>query len=812
MERPAVFYCLALAVGLVLGERFPGQLAVLLAVTLSAGLFLFFRKKGPVPATLAAAFAFVVLGYVSIQPWVAPVLPDHHIRNRAETATGAITGRVTGLPYRSGKRIRFLMEVEAFNQQAVCGNLRVSAVGSGVKIHSGDRLQFRARVKSIRNFNNPGAFDYRRYLMLQKVWATAWVRAEKIKVLKSDRPITFKTRIARVRADLSGWITATVPTRAGSVLKALVTGDRSGIERSQREQFNRLGIGHLLAISGLHIGIIAAACFSCFHRLMRCIPWLQRTGRARQTAGLLTIAPVVAYGLLAGMSPATQRAVIMVVVFLLTVILDRQPDSLNTLAVAGLGILVLHPPALFSVSFQLSFTAVFTIIYGLACLPARWRKPMDAAEGMRWPARLIENSATFGWVSLLAILGTLPLSMHYFNQVSRVGLFTNCIYIPVIGFLTVPLALAGTILSRALDLAEYLSGFSWVAVHTVTLNWFEVALAFSLLTLGLRSLKSLTETGPLSVQQAGPLHPVRSGRFVLIGLAAVGMLLAGDIAYWLYHRFWHRDLRVTCIDVRQGSAALVEFPGGTTMLVDGGGYTDNAIFDMGARVVAPFLWSRKIRTVDILVLSHPNSDHLNGLLYIADRFRVGEIWTNGERAPTAGFRRLMAIVKERQIKHPNFSDLPSHMSIGGATVTRLYPRRDFLERATAETWRRTNNNSLVVRVALDGSAFLFAGDLMRRAEAELVTLAGDKLKSPVLFVPHHGSKSSSSMPFIRAVKPEVAVISAGQGNRYRFPSKAVLERYAAAGSRVYRTDRDGAIMIRARGGRLEIETAVKTAE
>lgn len=830
LERPAAFFCLALAAGLILGEQFPGHLVPLLLVAAATAVFLRLQAPGAMQTWFASAGALLILGYLSIQPWAAPCFPNSHIQHQADGPAGVITGRVSDLPQRFGKRTRFLLAAESFDGKKTIGSLRVSTVGMLPEIACGDRLQFRARIKAIRNFNNPGAFDYRRYLRLQGVWATAWVPADRIRMLAKNPVATMGTRLVRVRAALSRWITKTLPGREGRITTALVTGDRSGITPYLRQQFNRLGIGHLLAISGLHIGIIATVSFGCLYWLARRTTCLVNRGRARQAAALLSLGPVMAYGLIAGFSPSTQRAVIMVSVYLLTLILDRQQDALNTLAAAALIILVLHPPAMFSVSFQLSFTAVFFILYGLTCLPGRWLQPMGPLENSRLPARVGATIATFFWVSFFAILGTLPLSMHYFNQVSCIGMLTNCIYIPLVGFITVPLALtasilfplsilvagkllqaAGFVMARSLELADWLNRLEGISVHTVSLNWFEVGCALGLMVLVLQWLK-LKVGNPFSgFGRDGQAQPDRFLKSVRVGFVAVSLLLIGDALYWLQYRFWHRDLRVTCIDVRQGSAALLEFPGGQTMLIDGGGYTDNALFDIGARVVAPFLWERKILTVDTLVLTHPNSDHLNGLLYIAEHFNVRQVWTNGQSAPTRGYRRFMQIIEARKTVKPTYADLPVEVAIGGVRVTRLYPVQDFLERSRTDTWRRSNNNSIVLKAALDGVSFLFAGDIMRMAEKELVHLAPNRLASTVLFVPHHGSKSSSSMPFVSAVDPDIAAISAGRNNRFRFPSKTVLKRLETIGCRVYRTDIDGAITFSTRGGKLRVETHVNLA-
>ncbi len=829
LERPAVFFFSALAAGLTIGSLFPGYLYTALTGVAVAVAIARFCISGLLRPLFLTAVGMAAAGYLSLQPWVAPSLPPTHIRYSTDGPRGVLTGRVAGSLERRNSRTRFVLEVDSFNLRPAGGRLRVTATGDLPAVKNGDRIQFKARVKSIRNFNNPGAFDYRRYLAFKRVWASTWVRGDRVRVLERSPSFSFEKSLEQLRSALSEWITGTLGLPEGSIITALVTGDRSGISPALREQFNRLGIGHLLAISGLHVGIIAAVSFWGFNLVCRRVGFLLNAGLACRAAALLTIVPVVAYGLIAGMSPSTQRAVIMVAVYLFTILLEREQDSINTLAAAALIIIVVHPPALFSVSFQLSFTAVFAIIYGLGCLPARWLNPLGPpgsgkAWGLEW---FFGKLAAFFWVSFFAIAGTLPLSMHYFNQVSYIGILTNFIYIPVIGFVTVPLALAATVLfpfssavagwflkaaaiplAGVMELAGYLSGFKWIAAHTVTPNLFEMLCYYSLLVILLRQLKLAGESADSAAGPAGHVQAERMKIILFRCLVSVLLITAGDAIYWLNHRVWHGDLRVTCLDVRQGSSALLEFPGGKTMLIDGGGYSDNSIFDMGARVVAPFLWHKKILTVDTLVLSHPNSDHLNGLLYIAEKFNVSEIWTNAETADTAGYRKLMKIVREEKIKNPAYKALPRVSTIGGVVVSLLYPPEDFLKKRRTESWRNSNNNSMILKVEFDGVAILFTGDITKRAEGELVRMAGERLKSTVLFAPHHGSNSSSSKGFLQSVEPAIAVISAGRGNRYGFPHKTVLERYQAVGSRIYRTDQLGAIAMTTRGRKLWIKTAV----
>jgi competence protein ComEC len=222
-------------------------------------------------------------------------------------------------------------------------------------------------------------------------------------------------------------------------------------------------------------------------------------------------------------------------------------------------------------------------------------------------------------------------------------------------------------------------------------------------------------------------------------------------------------------------------------------------------VLAPFLWRKKIRTIDTLVLSHPNSDHLNGLIFIARHFNVKTIWTNNETRSTLGYKHLKNIIAQKQINLPDFKRMPRQQLINGIEFCFLYPPADFLAQKASQKWRKSNNNSLVVKVSFGDISFLFAGDIMAEAEKELVELAGADLGCDVLLVPHHGSRTSSSQAFLSSVEPNVAVFSAGWKNRFRFPHPTVLTAYENIGCRIFRTDQNGAIMIKTDGNRLTVE-------
>ena len=287
-------------------------------------------------------------------------------------------------------------------------------------------------------------------------------------------------------------------------------------------------------------------------------------------------------------------------------------------------------------------------------------------------------------------------------------------------------------------------------------------------------------------------------------LVVLAVVVVADVGYWVSERYGRNELRMTVIDVGQGSSALMELPRGSCILIDGGGFYDNR-FDVGAWVVGPFLWKRKIATVEILVLSHPDSDHLNGLLFIARHFNVREVWMNQEHPGTKPYRDFLEIVSEKDIRLVGRRDLVGPRMINGVRFQVLYPPVDFLERKAEDGWRTRNNNSLVLKACFQNVSFLLPGDIEDEAEKELTSLACTTLKSNVLSVPHHGSQGSSTAEFLKCVAPDIGVISSGWKNIFGFPHHKTIKRYQAQGCRIFRTDRHGAIVITTDGTNISVK-------
>ena len=850
-HRPVIPLTVALMVGIALGAAVPGFGLWALGVTAVCGAAVARCLVRRTPASISPLLLYTALGYLSLQPWVDPRFPEDHISRFLDSGPWRIVGVVDARPLEFESRTKFVLQVERLENDRerihVTGRLRVTVTGDGSMVDQGDRVGIRSRIRPIRNFNNPGGFDFKRSMAYREIWGSAFADGKDLRLLEKEAEAGWLGWIDRLRSALARLIDTAGLGPEAAVLKALVMGDQSAISPEIRQAFTRTGTSHILAISGLNITIVASVAFALFRLLLSWVPFALRHAWVRKGAALLSLVPITLYALVAGFSPSTQRALLMVAIFLIALLVERETDLMNTLAVAALGILVIQPASLFSISFQLSFAAVVSIVYGLQRVKAVRSSAPPGDDG--WAAKLRRGLLVFFGVSLIATWGTLPLGMYYFNIVSCIGLLANCAAIPLMGYLVVVVGLAGAllaplstpaavacfqisgfVLSKSIALMELMAALPYAAVRTVSPSAAEMALFYLMSWAALylatgRKTEIDSHAGAASPHPGSPhavpgrprgffVQAIRHGRSSRKAAAAVLVLCligaGADAAYWIYQRLGRQDLRVTLIDVGQGSAVLLELPGGATALVDGGGVADLTAFDVGAHVVAPFLWRRKIATVDTLILTHPNSDHLNGLLFIAANFHVGSLWTNGESRPLPGYEGLMRTAREHGVAVPRFEKIPRYSTINAAHLEVLYPPDDFLVRRQVDRWRGDeNNNSLVTRVALGDVSVLIPGDIMRPAEKELVALAGDRLKSTVLIAPHHGSRTSSSDEFLAAVGPQAVFISCADRPGSGLPHPQTLDRYAAHTASIYRTDRNGAIQLTTDGRRYRIEPTVE---
>jgi len=763
-----------------------------LAASVVLILLLYFMKSRF--SALALIPLFFSLGSLFITPYATPELTASHILNmvrqdpQAQRAGSLIEGRVEAIES-TGRRTKLWLDTDGFmdktGRKSVSGLVLLS-INARVELLPGDRVRLLAMLGEPHTFGNPGEFDYRQWLKRRGVLVTGYVKSARLieRLEEGGGPAAF---IHRARTEIARFIDSS-GARYPEPLKALVISGQGGIDRALREAFAATGTAHILSISGLHVGMVAAfsywAAFFLFRRSERALLALN----ARKTAIILAAVPTVIYALLAGLPLPTQRAVVMALAFIASFAIGRGKDHLNTLSLAGLVILAANPVSVWDVSFQLSFGAMASIIILVPRFKLLFGAAFESEEKDKGAKKAIlsffkKRILPLLLVTIAAGVGTSPILAYHFHRVSLAGLAANLVAVPLAG-VAVPSLLVS---SALIPVSEALA---WLTL-------FPADMAFSLIAGAVTLFASIPYA---SLWVAPPaLHEVvlyyllifsgaHLGRARIYRYAAPASAMLLVALPWAMHlKEAPAVLRVTCLSVGQGDSAFVELPGGKTMLIDGGG-TNNPDFDTGERVVAPFLRSKGVKRIDYMVLSHAQQDHMGGLLFVARNMEVGEFWWNGE----GDLGRLGAALDANGVVKRTVNSSTGTAKAGNAEI-------EFLN-SSGGADLDTNDNSLVMKVSFGERSFLFTGDIGEKAEK---LLAGKDVRADVLKAPHHGSKYSSTADFLSAVRPSTVVISAGRLNSFGFPHREALERYRDAGAEVLRTDTMGAVIIETDGKGLQ---------
>jgi len=715
-----------------------------------------------------------------------------------------------------------------------------------LQLRCGDAIQIAMRLRAPERYRDPGAWQYADYLLDQGIAATANVPATRVQSLAQTSPPPFRATLqcrifaaqSWAAARLLGYTRSTpnrrlpvllrlTPDDAG-MLNAMLFGDRSRLTHALRLGFERTGSFHLFVVSGMHVALLAGLLFWIARR-MRLHAWL---------ATLLTLALTYAYALLTGFGVPVQRALLMTAIFLLARLLSRERNTLNALGAAALSVLVWSPRALFEASFQMTFLAIVAIA-GIAmplgersflrhahaarnlaqpwrdsALTPRlaqfrvmlrlWGEAVAEAFGPRLrslPTRLIRIAL---WAAELALIGliaeavmVLPMAM-YFHRATIFALPANMVSIPLVAVLA-PLGIATFVASLLSPWLAALPGSAMaLLLHAITELIHRVSSA---------QAADLRVPGPTLGQAllavacfAFCCWAARRSR--AHAWAAVAVLpLAAAIILWPVRPAVHPgEFEVTAIDVGQGDSLLVVGPGGSTMLIDAGGPTgaaanaENAAgssgFDVGEEVVSPYLWSRQIRRLDIVALTHAHSDHMGGMPAALRNFRPRELWVAVD-PNSAPYRALLAEAATLgiRVRHLRAGDALQWDSIN---ISVLAPTP-----AYENPGPPINNDSLVLHMQFGAASALLEGDAEAPSEHTMVAASRAGVTTsqigPVtlLKVGHHGSRTSTTPEFLALAAPRDAVISVGKQNTFGHPRPEIVARLAQEHARLFRTDQFG---------------------
>jgi len=693
----------------------------------------------------------------------------------------------------------------------------------------GDLVEVVGELRQPKGKRNEGGFDYRAYLARKGIFGIIYVRDVKnVEKIGEDGGHFWMRWMDNLRRKVEAIFERTMKDAPiyASVLKGIILGQKQALPEDVLLSFKNSGVMHILAVSGLHVGMIAFAGFLLFDLLFKFFAWLVERSRRLQLSAdfrfrlsgkytyALTAGLIILYACIVGYRPSVIRASVIIILYFIAKIIDRDTDLLNLLGLAALLLLLFNTTSLWDIGFQLSFVTTAAIIYFMS----KWEN-LIALLSQSKPFQYVRKYFVLPLtVSASAQVASQPIIARYFNLIYPIAILTNvaavwvvwyivCVaFITIItGFIWLPLALPFAYANRLaiwilLRITHFFSSIPYAVVEVPTPS-FRFFIVYSFIIWAIPNFVLLWIERKKGEQEKFTkfLKPC-----FIIALAVISLCV------WYSAIQPSADLlEVTFLDVGLGDSAFIQFPDGKNILIDGGPTIPE--YDTGERTIAPFLRHKGIRKIDTLILTHPHNDHAGGLEFILKNFQVNQIIGIHDRdIPIPIHHKLRKIALEKQIDyHPgNLGSLLT--STEKMSQPRLYEAEilnplntDFTDFSQSSL----NNNSIVLKLRFGQITFLFTGDIESPAEYAMLNSNFD-LRANILKVPHHGSITSSSEAFLNAVNPAFAVISSSERSRFNFPSKIVLNRYKRRDTRLLQTSKFGAIKIFTDGRRVWVKTII----
>ncbi len=874
MKNPllALAACFALGIALARPEhaRLPGMTILLAcAVCLLLGLVAL-RAGFQTLSVLLALAGFVSAGAIAAQLFEFRFAPNHlsHLTSQGVDLTEPLRleGVVVSTPFRTPYGLQFEVDVRRLESRAqfrpATGRIRLRlqaaedaetfAVADSLHLRYGDSIRALVRLRRPHVYQNPGSFDFRRWMeSIDDLYWVGTIRSPLlIEKLPGAKPPRISSLLEKTRQHLIQAIDRLYPPwtaegRDGAVLKAVLLGDRSSLNSDTVESFRKAGLYHLLVIAGLHVGLLAML----VGMALRLLP-LRESSRTA-----LVLLFLLAYASLVEQRAPTLRATLMISVYLLGRLFYRAHVLLNAIGLAALVLLVHRPAWLFESGFELSFAAALLIAGLVVPILERTTEPYRRAL---WQLEEVERDSAFAprlaqlRLDARSLVSGLKGQVSFLNHHPALAVAT--VTGPArLGLWTANIFLFSAILQLGL-LLPMTETFHRVSYAGIGLNALALPLMTLLLAFAVPTVILSAMVPAVAPWLARVLAPFMSWLFALTDLPHLpawlsyripeppswvvwGFALSVVIVAWALGRytraFWaslgalgvfallislHPSaprlprgwLEVTALDCGGGDALFLVLPDQTTMLVDacGGrarpareGAFQGRRWDPGEEIVSPYLWSRGIKKIDILVLSDAREDRLPGLAAVVRNFRIGEFW-HGADLPTPAGRALLEQIRRRDIntRRVTAGDL---IARGQTSVRVLWPPNSLGERSPSR--QSSNDDSVVLRITHGAASVLLPGDISGKVEEQLARSALP-LESQVLKVAHHGSRSSSSCEFLARVSPRVALVTGESSNLLNSSNPGTLNRLQAAGARIFRTDLEGAVTVELRANALAVHS------
>ena len=665
---------------------------------------------------------------------------------------------------------KYFLRPDRINSQLISGgSLILYSKDIKWEVSLGDTLTGKMLLNKPRAKRNPHEFDYRAYLKGRDIYYEAFLENPEDVIIYPRGVSSISLLMRDLKSLITHHFNKYLTPRSAGILSALILGEKSDIEESTRNDFANTGVIHVLAVSGLHVGYVSIILVTIFGLLR--LPYHMKM--------VSVITGLLFYVGLTGAAPSVMRASIMASLMIVAGLLERKSDILNLLAAAAFIILAISPTQLDNIGFQLSFLAVLSIVT-LFPVFKEWVSGVSISESSTIGKIFLPILDLF-LVSLAAQLGTLAITIFYFNKIPIVSLIANLVVVPLIGII-VATGMSFLILGSLFPFLAEMWAATLEGVIDFMLWFVQLCAQFDWAYMTTRSIQHY--------ELVLLIFGVFSMTFLKI--RAVSKLWIILLLLWLGIQTWQvllipPRLEIIILDVGQGDAILVHAPNGNTILIDAGQRFGGK--DMGKDVIQPYLKYRNWTKLAILVLTHPHNDHIGGAQYLVENVPVGKVLMPDIEYDSFGYKMLCESISTYNI--------PTQTVFAGyidSTLKPIYFRvmgPQWYEHASQPS--NINNTSIVMQLFYGETSIMLAGDGEEIIEHNQLPL-GILLKSDLIKAPHHGSKTSSGQAYIDLVHPEICLMSLGVKNKFRHPSQITLDKYIKLGSEIHRTDLEGAII------------------
>lgn len=790
--RAVEISAIAFFVGIWLGLSFPFHWALgVFGITAIAIAAILARTKLFPPATILACIGFFVLGGFFIQPYRGTT-PYHQEMKEILNRKVSVCGRVSWFErLEEGVEIildKMTAETEG-SQIRLRGELRIRMKEQIEDIGGGERVCFfNITPRAASSYKNPAGFDYQRYLRLQDIEAVAYAGKKDYEI--QNRLTDPKSLVLRVRARIRQVIDKNFSNPYRAQLKALILGEQKELSDERWDVYYISGIAHLFSISGFHVAVIAGVAYAFGWWILRRVARPNRYIDSTKFVGVLSMIPIALYTLIAGARAPSLRAAIMVGLVLLALTRKRPPKIRAVVFSAALLVGLLWPASVLTVSYQLSFSAAMALVV----LVPRFHKFLERQskptrlEVPFWKKSLRVIVEAF-FVSLSANIGTLPFLIFYFHRLSLIAPVANIVILMLVT-LTLPLiVLAGflaliwegfsvslfCVVRPALwlmdELADLFAKIPHACVWVGAIDWWEILL----FGLGFAAILAKTK------------------RLRLLAVPFFSAIIFWELWLGIIAPASKKDLTITFIDVGQGDSMLIEAPASTRILIDAGG-VEKGNFDVGKNAVAPVLWKKRIRSIDLAVLTHPHPDHFDGLIFVAKNFKVKNFWHPDLYSSDQRYKDLLDIISARNVQTKVVDASTPQQTLDDLSIEFINPPPQIREPEHPFYLLSLNDKSLAMQICWQNFSLLHMGDAAIEAQNTILS-ENRNLKSDIIKLAHHGARDAIWQDFLDSASPKVAVISVGARNKYGSPHAQTLGILLDKKISIFRTDEDGAIIV-----------------